>query len=435
MIGKFQRRHRNTILVYNNSLIALVSAAEWFLAQLLHQFYKMHPEALSGGRDKVFSLEDLRNFDTLEDARMSLIESKIENILRDSISVWFKCLKEKPFELSLGYLPPYEAELIEITQRRNLLVHNGGIVNSIYMSKVPKEARGDINLGDSIKVSKEYIQKALNIFERMFVLIGAELWKKLLPTDEDRSKTLFRISWKHLEAERWDIAEGISYFIMQDKRQPELDQLTGKINYWQSLKWQDRFKDIRIEVEKEDFSAKQQRFSLAQAALLDDEERFFQLLPQTLKTGEVSEQDLREWPLFRKVRATAHFRDLYPKSDPSAELTTIQTTKISVTVGATETQGEATTAEAATKTNSSSNASEKSAVSDAATPSAPRRPRGTMRQSILKLLAEHGEGLSAEQIRAYLTPEKPIGDILQRMRIAGVVKTLGSGKGLRYVIA
>ena len=36
-----------------------------------------------------------------------------------------------------------------------------------------------------------------------------------------------------------------------------------------------------------------------------------------------------------------------------------------------------------------------------------------MRQRILSLLQSHPEGLSAEQIRAYLKPDKNIGDTLQ----------------------
>ena len=64
-----------------------------------------------------------------------------------------------------------------------------------------------------------------------------------------------------------------------------------------------------------------------------------------------------------------------------------------------------------------------------------RRPRSEMRQRILTLLGEHPEGLSAEQIRAYLQPDKPLGDTLQGMRRQGRVYTRGTGKALRYFVA
>jgi len=62
-------------------------------------------------------------------------------------------------------------------------------------------------------------------------------------------------------------------------------------------------------------------------------------------------------------------------------------------------------------------------------------PRGEMRRRIVALLQEHPEGLSAEQIRAFLQPGKPLGDTLQGMRKQEVVQTRGTGKDMRYFVA
>ena len=59
----------------------------------------------------------------------------------------------------------------------------------------------------------------------------------------------------------------------------------------------------------------------------------------------------------------------------------------------------------------------------------------TMREPILNLLREHPEGLSAEQIRGFLSPEKPIGDTLQGLRRGNLVRTEGSGREMRYFLA
>jgi len=63
------------------------------------------------------------------------------------------------------------------------------------------------------------------------------------------------------------------------------------------------------------------------------------------------------------------------------------------------------------------------------------RRSGPMRQQILVLLQDHPEGLSPEQIRVSLNPEKPIGDILQGMRRSGVVHLRGDGYQKRYFVA
>jgi predicted transcriptional regulator len=70
--------------------------------------------------------------------------------------------------------------------------------------------------------------------------------------------------------------------------------------------------------------------------------------------------------------------------------------------------------------------------------SAPRRggrPLGTMGQRIVALLGAHPEGLSAEEIRAYLKPERPLGDTLQSLRKRARVRTQGQGRAMRYFVA
>jgi hypothetical protein len=57
-----------------------------------------------------------------------------------------------------------------------------------------------------------------------------------------------------------------------------------------------------------------------------------------------------------------------------------------------------------------------------------------MTQAILALLDAHPEGLTAEQIRGMLSPDKPIGDTLQGMRRTGVVQVEGSGRQQRYIM-
>ena len=64
-----------------------------------------------------------------------------------------------------------------------------------------------------------------------------------------------------------------------------------------------------------------------------------------------------------------------------------------------------------------------------------QRKRGrpdTMRQRILALLRAHEEGLTTEQIRAHLNVAQPIGDTLQGMRRAGIVKVEGEGNRRCY---
>jgi len=63
------------------------------------------------------------------------------------------------------------------------------------------------------------------------------------------------------------------------------------------------------------------------------------------------------------------------------------------------------------------------------------RPRSAVGQQILDLLAQHPEGLTADELRVYLKATKPIGDTLAGMKRLGTVQTRGQGKAVRYFIA
>ena len=298
--------------LHRTTLISLICCVEWFLSSLLHTYYEKYPDA-AASKEKQLSLNDLRSLGTVDDAVKHLIEIKVEDVLRKNFNDWLSYLKEN-LKLTLKYIEKDRESLDECFQRRNILVHNAGIVNTIYLSKVPVNLRDNIKTGDIIPVNKEYVETAIRLFEKSFILIGAELWKKVDEKDSNRGKCLVNLGYTHLTHSRWDIAENIFGFMKADKQMDESTRLTAAINYWQCLKWQNRFSECKKEVEDTDFSAKEDRYSLARMALLDQENEYFKLLPRVLKSNGISEEDLFDWPLFQGIRKTKTFKKRYGSS-------------------------------------------------------------------------------------------------------------------------
>jgi hypothetical protein len=306
MMERVSRRSYQIDLLYQNSLISLVSASEWFLSQVLHTYYSTYPDA-SGVNDHSLKFSDLLEIGSIDEARKYLLDEKIESILRGSFTDWIEYLKSN-LKLSMGYLDDFRDHVIEAFQRRNLLVHNGGKINGIYLKKVPVSKRPAMETGMPIVVSQEYLDECISIFEKCFVLIGLELWKKVELKSGDRAKVLMKLIYRHLLAGRWDIAESLSYFMMNDKNVEEQYCLIGKINYWQSLKWQGRFDQVVEDIKVADFSAKEDQFKLAQLALLDKYDEFFVYLPAVIRSEKLTSCDVQEWPLFRNIRKTDAYR-------------------------------------------------------------------------------------------------------------------------------
>ena len=299
---------RRSRLLYSSALLNLATSVELFFARLLHEFFARHPDAI-GQKEKVFSIEDLSAFDTLQAAREHYVLSRIEDLLRGSLADWFDFARTR-LKLTMGYLKEDLGVLEETFQRRNVIVHNGGLANSIYLSKTQPDVRIGVAIGDDLTPDREYLNKRIDLWERACILIAAELWKQLEPADADRCSALNEVIYSHLVAERWDLAGSIAQFVLKDKQMPESGVETARLNYWQSLKWAGRWADAESEVKDADFSAKSLRFQVPRLALLGDVEEFLPLAQKALETQELAPDEFRDWPIFKELRKDVRFRPL-----------------------------------------------------------------------------------------------------------------------------
>ncbi len=152
---------------------------------------------------------------------------------------------------------------------------------------------------------------AIDTVERNFILIAAELWKKLAPKDDERANVLNDITMKALFSERYQVAVGTSRFQMEDRQLQEKWLLYAKLNFWQSKKWADEFVEVQDEVKEADFSAKDDLIQLARYVLLDDFDSALPILKTTMQAGKLPLNDLEEWPIFKNFRADDRVKTAY----------------------------------------------------------------------------------------------------------------------------
>lgn len=298
-------------LLLKSMLLTLTSQTEWFFSQLLHIHFASGDSPF-GAKDNVFSYEDLKRIGSIEDARQMLLEMKVEKILRTSVKDWIVTLKDT-MRLSMGYLIPHTDAIVEIYQRRNLLVHNGGVVNNIYLANVPAARDLGIKVRDMLDVSDDYLDNAINTIELCFLLIAAELWKSLKPKDATRATSLMLIGFKHLQAERWPIAEGLYLFVSLDKQQSELDRLLSQLNYWQCKKWRGEFETVRKDVESADFTGSDDLLKLGLVVLQGKPDEVKPLLRSLIRQKRFTKENFATWPIFRELRKDPGFAAFMPK--------------------------------------------------------------------------------------------------------------------------
>lgn len=311
-----QKAEAQVRLLYESALLALTSRSEWFIAQLVHAFFAKFPDTI-GPSEPVFSLKDLQEIGSIAEAKAALIETRVDSLMRGSFEDWVAFFKKNP-KLGMSYLEGDEPRISEIYKRRNLIVHNGGRISRRYLDGVPTDYRESAKIGETIVVSPEYLQSSIDILEKQFILLGAELWKKLEPKEEGRGNLLNNCTISHLNQKRWSIAEGLSYFSTNDKGLSEYSRMCGQINLWQSYKWSGRYDKIRNEVEGAELSAKKSVFKLCRLALMSDFDSFFELLPAVMSHGELSAESLASWPIFQEVRLRPEAETYLPPKEPNA---------------------------------------------------------------------------------------------------------------------
>lgn len=296
--------------LFEGSLMTLISIVEAFIGGIIRYHASRFPEALGDAGN--FTLKELQNFETVADARASLVDRKVEETMRGSFEDWLAFLRDK-LSLSMGYLEEYRSRLVEAFQRRNLLVHNRGVVNAIYLSKVDKESAKGISKGQKLKIDRKYLDNCIELFEKGCLLIAAEEWKRIDPEDDQRARCLGKIAYSNICEKNYAVAESVSRFVMLDKKMAESSQATATINYWLSKKKQGQYKDIEKELKAADFSAKDPIFKLAHAALKDDADTFFRILPFALAGDSLSKEQLDEFPIFEEMRKDQRYEAYRPQ--------------------------------------------------------------------------------------------------------------------------
>jgi hypothetical protein len=319
-LNKLNQALKRIDLLYKSSLITLMSNVEWFFSEILHAYFSSYPSAIVA-EDKSLSLEDLNKLGSIEEAQNYIIEKKVEKIMHGSFRDWIDSLKKKP-KLTMSYLKPVIDKMYEVQRRRNLLIHNDGIVNRIYLSDLPEDLRKGLNVGDRISVELDYLNTSIELFELNCILVSVELWKKISASDTRRAKLLLSLAYDNLVKKRWKTTEGLCYFCMNDAKMSQEYTKLAKLNYWLSIKRQGRWEEVVEKANSEDFSAVKRRYRLGWLALCDKKDEFFELVSEVIKVGDITAKELKQFPIFKEVRKDPRFSKISVrkiKSKKSAE--------------------------------------------------------------------------------------------------------------------
>ena len=306
---KYEIAERQEEILYSGSLMLLITYFENLVAGVLKKDFIKHPQRVSLDTKSV-SYKMLLEFENVDTIKNYLIEQEVINKMYDSLEEWKKFF-QKQLKLELLSWDKSFQKLQEVMARRNLFVHNNGIINNIYINLV-KDSASD-KIGKYVGVDKDYIDSAIDLIEYNGISLVIEAWiKEYANNDAEVNGITNMIYDEYLMTERWEMAKQLYEICLKSNKLCNADRILCQINRWQCYKWLGEYDKVKQEVDSMDLSALKTIYILGIFALKEKYDEFFNLYDSQ---DEIGIDELKEWPLFIGLRESEQYRKRFLKDE------------------------------------------------------------------------------------------------------------------------
>lgn len=302
-------------------LFNLISYFENLFSDIIHIILKKHPEILKIN-EKILTYNELINFSEFDDAKDYLIEQEIEKFLFKPLSEFFDFFENKVFKTTLPNLSKYKNDIIEIKERRNLLIHNWWIINSKYLNIVEKsiQKKFEIEKDKEINLWTKYIEDSIKKVE----LIGLEILT-LVSLKFQEKKEKEEAVWSINEIiyntfvnsnKNYFLGENLASFILEDCKSYLNDEQKDyfQLNYRYILKEQNKFNLIKDIALKYDISSKNHIIKLCYYTIIDNyTEACKHIIPSMNEDGKFDINFYEEFPILKNLRKQKQAQSIIKK--------------------------------------------------------------------------------------------------------------------------
>lgn len=303
-------------IIPESLFVSLISQYDAFLTRLLRAIYEIKPDVLNGS-ERNLTFSQLVEMKSIDNAREFIIDKEVDTVLRKSHSEQFDYL-EKLIGIKLREKLPIWQKFIEVTERRNLLVHCDGIISNQYFKNCKDHKcilSEELKVGDRLGVPPEYFREAYECLFEIAVKLSHTIWRKLLADDlKAADRELNDICFSLVNSEAFKLADILLTFGYEQKDHFN-DSLKNVfiINGALSKYLQDKKEETKKILKIKDWSASSDDFKLAYEVLTDNYDEAYSIMNKIGNNGDVDRSDYKEWPLFTKIREEKKFKDTFKK--------------------------------------------------------------------------------------------------------------------------
>jgi hypothetical protein len=221
----------------------------------------------------------------------------IRRLLRGGYQSWDRWCRT---HLGVGLLDqsPHPRDLVEVFERRHLIVHSGALVDERYLERTQADGR----VGVEVSTDAAYVVGALDLLVvvglRLCLHAGAALDPALPHT---AGVLTHHVARRHLLERRAWIAAWAMYEHLAKHADTDVLRSLARVHAWYARKQMGGLVSITDEVEA--WIAPSPDFALARLSLLDRRDESLALARELLRSGALSRIDLRSSPALAWIPA------------------------------------------------------------------------------------------------------------------------------------
>ena len=161
---------RFNMFIRDMSLVYLIAIFENFLQRVLEISFEKKPEILIPCQ-KTIQWKELIEFKDINEAKQKIIEKEISDIINQDIEDINKYF-EQTFKTDLSQFPKWK-KFKERFYRRNVIIHNSGMINKIYRLKTGYKGKDK-----RLTVSKRYLNESIELLGNTALKITEHFYNK-----------------------------------------------------------------------------------------------------------------------------------------------------------------------------------------------------------------------------------------------------------------
>lgn len=202
---------------------------------------------------------------------------------------------------------------IELTERRNVCVHNDGRISKIYIENCKKSeiiVQKNLKVGDELSIDTEYLFSVCEYLIFTASKLVHAIWRKQIPADLDASiRNLVNLTVDLIERGYYVSAVEMCDFGLDWRGNlPEQIKLFLILNKAQSLKWLGKIEEMQVILNSIDWNTKSDTLQLSKYVL---EEKFEQAALCMKRIGsentDLNSLAYESFPIFKEFRKSKEF--------------------------------------------------------------------------------------------------------------------------------